>query len=171
MASHRSLAGHPFPKPPSAAAKRLLAPLLAFVAGPHFDAELANGIRPSTSIGLGARADHITKRGPCLRVARALRAAIEAAERPSPPNPWDVRVPVAAGAIRSCTDEVLALAEALATTDRPPARGVAIARQLVFDGRSPLLLQAEPNREGADRRLASSVHAAQRALTVSTDLD
>jgi hypothetical protein len=104
-------------------------------------------------------------------VARALRSAIAAAERPPDPGRLDSKVPVDAGAVQACRDDVLALAETLATIERPPARGVAIARQLVFDGRSPLLLQAPPHREGADRRLACTLYAAQRALEVSADFD
>jgi hypothetical protein len=78
-------------------------------------------------------------------------------------------VPVDASAIQFCSDAVLALAETLATLNQPPARGVAIARQLAFGGRSPLFLQAAHYRKGPDRRLASTVYAAQRALEISAD--
>jgi hypothetical protein len=145
--------------------------LWAILAGPRYDADLADGLSPTTSLGLSARADRITTRRACRRVARALKAAIKAAERPPEPGRLDSKVPVDAGAVQCCKDEVLALAKTLATIDRPPARGVAIARQLVFDGRSPLFLQAPPHRQGADRRLASILYAAQRALEVSADFD
>jgi hypothetical protein len=74
-------------------------------------------------------------------------------------------------AVQVCRDDVLGLAQRLATIEWPPARGVAIARQLVFDGRSPLFLQAPHHRQGGDRRLASTLHAAERALEVSADFD
>jgi hypothetical protein len=80
-------------------------------------------------------------------------------------------VPVEADAIQACRDDVLALAETLATVERPSSYGVAIARQLAFDGRSPLYLQAPDRRQGAERRLAWTLNAAQRALDVSADFD
>jgi hypothetical protein len=104
-------------------------------------------------------------------VAGALVRAVEAAELPPGRNCLTTRVPVDAGAIRVCRDQLLALADTLASVERPPARGVAIARQLVLDGRSPLFLQALDRRLGADRRLAYTVDAAQRALEVSGDFD
>jgi hypothetical protein len=79
-------------------------------------------------------------------------------------------VPVDCGAVRVCKDAVLSLADTLGTIERPPARGVAIARQLVFDGSSPLFLQA-PDRKGNAQRLASTLYAAQRALEVAADFD
>jgi hypothetical protein len=148
---------------------RILTSLWAFFNGPRYDAAIADGINPATSIGLSTRASRITRRRACHRVAQALRGAVDAANQPSAPNPWDPRVPVDASAIQFCSDDVLALAETLATLHQPPARGVAIARQLAFDGRSPLFLQAAHYREGADRRLASTVDAAQRALEISAD--
>jgi hypothetical protein len=171
MASPGSLAGRLPPDLHGAPGKRFLAWLCAFLAGPRYDAELADGISPATSIRLGARAARITTRRACRRVAQALRGAVDAAERPPDPGRLESRVPVDVGAVQGCRDDVLALAERLATIGEPRARGVAIARQLVFDGRSPLFLQAPHHREGGDRRLASTVDAAQRALEVSADFD
>ena len=63
-------------------------------------------------------------------------------------------------------------AQTLTTIERPSAYGVAIARQLALYGRSPLFLQVSPSlRHGADRRLACTLEAAQRALVVSSDFD
>jgi hypothetical protein len=96
---------------------------------------------------------------------------VEAAER-TPDQGWlESSVPVDVDAVQVCREDVLALAQRLATIEWPPARGVAIARQLVFDGRSPLFLQAPHHRQGGDRRLASTLDAAQRALEVSADFD
>ena len=150
--------------------KAFLARLWALIAGPRLDAELADGISPTKSIVLAARAGWITRRRACRRVTQALSGAVEAAERP-PDSRLDSKVPVDSGAVRACKEEVLSLAQMLATIERPPAHGVAIARQLVFDGRSPLFLQAPDRRKGSARRLASSVFAAQRALEVSADFD
>src|SRR5262245_35104074 len=169
MASRGSLAGglprelHESPHKP------LLARLRAFLAGARYDAELADGISPTTSAGHAARADRISTRHACLRVAQALLRAVEAAEQPPEPGCLQSRVPVDPDAVQFCRSDLLALAEKLATIERPPARGVAIARQVAFDGRSPLFLQAPHHRKRADQRLASTVYAAQRALEVSTE--
>jgi hypothetical protein len=151
--------------------KALLARLWAILAGPWYDAELADGISPIKSIYHAARAGRITTPRARRRVAQALQGAVEAAERTSYPNRLDSKVPVDSGSVRGCKDELLSLAATLATVERPCARGVAIARQLVSDGRSPLFLQARDHREGADRRLASALYEAQRALEVSADFD
>src|SRR5262249_32159813 len=151
--------------------KAFLARLSAILAGPHYDADLADGISPVKSICHAARAGRITRRRACRRVALALHRAVEAAERPPNPSCLDTKVPGDSGAVSACKDEVLSRADTLATIERPPARGVAIARQLVFDGRSPLFLQAPAHREGSARRLASTLDAAQRGLAVSADFD
>jgi hypothetical protein len=148
-----------------------IARLVAFLAGPRYDAELADGISPTTSLWHAARAGRITTRRARRRVAQALEGAVEASEHPSAPHCLDVKVPVDCRAVRVCKDELLSLAHMLITTERPPARGVAIARQLVFDGCSPLYLQAPPNRHGSERRLASTLYAAERALEISADFD
>lgn len=150
--------------------KAFLARLRAFLAGPRYDAGLADGISPTKSICHAARAGRITRRRDCRRVAWALGRAVEAAELPPGPNCLTSRVPVDSGAVRVCKDEVLSLADSLCAIERPPARGVAIARQLVFDGSSPLFLQA-PDRKGNAQRLASTLYAAQRALEVAADFD
>jgi hypothetical protein len=168
MASPGSLAG-PF-RSRRAFTTSLLVRLWAFLAGCALDAKLADGISPPTSIVLGARADWITTHRACCRVAQALRGAVERAERP-PDRCLQASVPIDAGAVQACRDDVLALADTLTTIERPPAHGVAIARQLAFDGRSPLFLQAPDRRGGAERRLACTVHAALHALEVSSDFD
>ena len=171
MASPGSLAGALRRELRGAPRKAFLARLGAFLAGPRYDAELADGVSPMKSICHAARAGRITTRRACHRVGQALQEAVEAAERPPDPHRLGTKVPVDSGAVRVCRDEVLSLADTLATIERPPARGVAIARQLVFDGRSPLFLQAPDHRKGSDRRLASTLYAAQRALEVSADFD
>jgi hypothetical protein len=170
MASPGSLAGPLRFELHRALRTSFLVRLWAFVAGPSLDAELADGVSPTASILLGARADWITRPRALRIVAQALRAAVEAAEQP-PNRGLSSRVPVEAGAIRVCRDDVLALAETLATIERPSAFGVAIARQLALDGRSPLYLQGPDRRHGADRKLACTLNAAQRALEVSADFD
>jgi hypothetical protein len=170
MASPGSLAGGLPRELRGASRKAFVARLGAFLAGPRYDAELADGISPTKSIYHAARAGRITRRRACDRVARALGRAVDAAERPLA-NPVDSKVPLDSGAVRVCRKELLLLAQTLATIERPPAHGVAIARQLAFDGRSPLFLQAPDRRKGSARRLASTLYAAQRALEVSANFD
>jgi hypothetical protein len=171
MASLGSLAGGLPRELRGASRKAFLARLWAFVAGARYDAELADGTSPTKSTCHAARAGRITTRRACRRVAQALNGAVEAAEGPPDPNLLDSKVPVDSRAVRVCRDEVLSLADSLGTIERPPARGVAIARQLVFDGRSPLFLQSPDRRQGNTRRLADTLDAAQRALEVSADFD
>ena len=171
MASPGSLAGGLPRELRGVSRKAFLARLGAFLAGPRYDAELADGTSPTKSIYHAARAGRITRQRACRKVARALNGAVEAVERPPVPNRLDPKVPLDSLAVRVCKDEVLSLADTLVTIERPPARGVAIARQLVFDGCSPLFLQAPDGRKGNARRLASTLCAAQRALEVSADFD
>lgn len=167
MASPGSLAGGLRRELRGTSRKAFLARLGAFLAGPRYDAELADGTSPTRSICHAARAGQITRRRACRMVAQALKRALEAAELPPGPNCLTTRVPVDGGAIRVCKDEILSLADTLSTIQRPPARGVAIARQLVFDGRSPLFFQLPDRRKDNPQRLASTLCAAQRALEVA----
>ena len=168
MASPDSLAGPSRFELRCARRTSFLVRLWAFVVGPSLDAQLAEGVNPTASILLGARADWITRTRTRRVVAQALRGAVESADGPQNRG-LSSRVPVEADAIQARRDDVLALAETLITIERPSAFGVAIARQLALDGRSPLFLQASDRRQGADRRLACTLDAAQRALEVSGD--
>jgi hypothetical protein len=170
MASPGSLAGLLRSKRRGTLRTSFLVRLWAFIAGPSLDAELAQGISPTASVLLTARADWITRPRACRMVAQALRGAVEAAER-APDRGLTSRVPLDAAAIEACRDEVVALAETLATIERPSAFGAAIARQVALDGRSPLYQQASEHRRGAGRRLACTLDAAQRAMGVSADFD
>jgi hypothetical protein len=171
MASPGSLAGGLTRGLRGAPRKPLHARLWACVEGHRYDADLAAGISPTQSIYHGARAERITTPRACRMVAQALQRAVKAAEQVPVPSRLDAKVPIDSAAIRVCRDEVLSLAHTLASIERPSARGVAIARQLVFDGRSPLYLQAPPHRKGSERRLASTLHAAERALEISADFE
>jgi hypothetical protein len=170
MASPDSLAGPLRFEPRRALRASLFVRFYACVTGPSLDADLADGVSPTASILLGARADWITRPRRCRAVAQALGGAVDAAKR-TPNRGLSPRVPVDANAVEDCRDDLLALAETLSTIEQPPAYGVAIARQLALDGRSPLFLQAPDRRHGANRRLAWTLEAAQRALVVSGDFD
>ena len=77
--------------------------------------------------------------------------------------------PLSVEAIRVCRGELSRLAEAVVTTENPRVQGVAIARQLAYDGRGALFFQ--PNKKRAVERLASTIWAAERALSISSEFD
>src|SRR5262249_26465032 len=112
MASPGSLAGPFRLEPRRAPWASFLVGLWALAAGPSLDTQLAEGVSPTASSLLGARADWITRPRSCRMVAQALRRAVEAAARP-PNRGLSSRVPLAADAIQVCRDDVLALAETL----------------------------------------------------------
>ena len=68
----------------------------------------------------------------------------------------------------SCQTEIRALAAHIATIERPRPQGVAIARELAFDGLSPLYLKPNGG-EDAATKLASTIQAAFKALEVSAE--
>jgi hypothetical protein len=137
-----------------------------FLAGPTLDAELAAGVRPSASPALSVRAHQITRPKARRRLAQALCLRIAAAKTPSPP--FSARIPVDRGAVLSCQTEIRALAAHVATIEHPRPQGIAIARELAFDGLSPLYWKPNGG-EDAPTRLASTVEGAFKALDVSAE--
>jgi len=132
------------------------------------DEQLAEGVNPSASPGLSQRARRITRPAARRRLAEALRLRIEAAQTPAPP--LTAKIPVDRTPVLSCREQIEALADRIATAEHPRARGVAIARQLAFDGLAPLYWRPGGNGDGATR-LAGAIESAQRALEVSSDFD
>lgn len=55
-----------------------------------------------------------------------------------PARPLDPRVPVAAAQIKAAQDDVLRLVEALRAPQPVAARGIAVAAELLQDGRGPV---------------------------------
>ena len=137
-----------------------------FLAGPTLDAELAAGVRPSASPALSLRAHQITRPKARRRLAQALCFRIAAAKTPSPR--FSAQIPVDRGAVLSCQTEIRELAAHVATIERPRPQGVAIARELAFDGLSPLYWKPNGGEEAATR-LACTIQAAFKALDVSAE--
>jgi hypothetical protein len=162
--------GSPIPSAPPSRhlGTRFGVQLWSFLAGPMLDERLAGGVSPSASHGLSQRARRITRPAARRRLADALRLRIEAANTPA--SPLSPKIPVDRTAVLSCREQIEALADRIATAEHPRARGVAIARQLAFDGLAPLYWRPEGNRDGATR-LAGTIESAQRALEVSPDFD
>jgi hypothetical protein len=141
--------------------------LLAIAQGPALDAELAGGIRPSSSLAHRLRAEYLRRPRVRLRIARALDRAVAEAGRAVPP--FSVEIPLSGEAINHCSAELRALAKAVATLEEPRTRGLAIAHQLAFDGSGPLF--ARPSMADGRARLANTVQAARMALRVSSVFD
>jgi hypothetical protein len=141
--------------------------LRARILGPDLDADLATGISPSASAAHLARADLITRPKSRRRIRAALNSAIERACAPN--RRVTAEAPLSVEAIRDCRGELSRLAEAVATRENPRVQGVAIAHELASDGRGALFFQ--PNEKRAVERLASTISAAERALSVSSEFD
>src|SRR5262249_22899190 len=151
----------------------MFATLWTRLAGPYLDQELAEGANPPRNLELSVRAHQITTPKARQTVARALRAAVSQMSRP--PAAINPTVPMDQLAIRSCREELRKLADRIVSMKDPCARGVAIARQLAFDGRSPLFWKPNQNGPGLHgegaQKLANTIHAAQAALGVAADFD
>src|SRR4051794_22916211 len=107
--------------------------LAALVRGAALDHVLANGTPPEAGVALTLHARRLIAPRPRRRIARTLRGIVDSARRPTapparPPGPQVWRA----------ADELLALAAALERTAAVDARGVALARELLRDGRGPL---------------------------------
>jgi hypothetical protein len=146
----------------------LVIKLRALAHGPSLDADLAMGIRPSASAEHLARADLITRPWTRRRIQAALNTAIERAAAPR--RRVTAEAPVSANAILECRDQLIMLANAVVAAENPRVQGIAIARQLAFDGRGALFFQPK-NRKRAVERLKNTIEAALRALSVSSEFD
>src|SRR5262249_30554910 len=145
----------------------LLARLWAHIAAPYLDEELAEGVNPSRNLPLAVRAEQITEPKARRIVADTLRSSVR---RAGLPGGLDARAPLDDRTILLCRDQIVRLADHIVSMEHPSARGVAIARQLTFDGHSPLYWKPRQNGEGPEK-LANTIHTAQAALGVAADFD
>ena len=140
--------------------------LLSVVHAPALDADLAEGVRPSTSPAHRLRAEHLRRPRVRRRISHALARAVVEADRERPRA--TAQVPLDSEAILGCKGDLRALAKAVADLDDPRTQGLAIAFLLAFDGAGALFRQ--PSRNAQDR-LGSSVRAALASLRVSAQFD
>jgi hypothetical protein len=127
--------------------------LSAWLRNAALDRALADGERPEAGVALTLHARRLIAPRTRRRIARTLRGMVATTRRPPapparPPGPH----------IRHAATELLALAERLESSRAVDARGVALARELLRDGRGPLYA----DRDG--RRLAAAAAVATAAL-------
>ncbi len=143
---------------------RLRHRLLARCTAARLDRELAAGTSPETSPVHAARAIELTsmrlRRDLAASVHRILAAAGEPAAVILAPaaDGRPPRLPLCRARIRQSTALLAQLAVRLAAPGPVPARGVAIASQLLADGTGPLYRQA------CGEDLGHILHAATQAL-------
>lgn len=79
-------------------------------------------------------------------------------------------MPLDRAAVAFCENKIRQLADLVASAEHPRARGVAIARQLAYDGVSPLYWKPTENGDGPSK-LAGTIHTAEAALEVAADFN
>jgi hypothetical protein len=120
------------------------------------DRQLARGADPC-SLELARRAEELCR--PKLRCALGadIERAVDAASVP-PPRWLTAAIPLSRQSIKACRSLLLEVAEELRCSGPLYARGVALVRLLLVDGRSPLYAPSEPP------RLEEEVRRARAAL-------
>ncbi len=127
--------------------------LSAWLHGAALDHAVAGGEQAEAGVALTLHARRLIAPRTRRRIARTLRAMVATTRRPPtpparPPGPQVARA----------ATELLALAGRLEATGAVDARGVALARELLRDGRGPLYA------DRGGRRLAEAAAAATAAL-------
>jgi len=122
----------------------------------RYDERLAAGDDPASSGELSLRAAQLRSPARRIRLASFLDHVVREAfsERPG----FTTQAPVRRADVRSCADELSALARRLRERPAVNVRGVAMASQLLNDGTSPLYTETGPS------ALSDVVHSALRTL-------
>jgi hypothetical protein len=118
------------------------------------DRELARGADPFTSPRLARRAAKLCQPRTRNKVAAEIQRVVEAADEP-PPLPT-AAVPLNRCAIRDLRSLLLTLADDLRADEPVSAGGVAMVRQLLRDGSSPLYYPADAGELEEELRRASA---------------
>jgi hypothetical protein len=126
------------------------------VARQRVDADLAAGVDPNATPVLRLRAEEIIRPRYRRRLALSLlRVANEASVRPKPR--LSAAVPLQRAQLAESRETLAFVVEVLLFAERVDPRGVAMVRELLADGGSPLYSPAEPGSLGA--RLEGALHA------------
>jgi hypothetical protein len=117
---------------------RLRTRIAVFVHREGLDASLARGVDPATSHQLALRARRITRDSHRRALARSFEKALAAAARPGPR--LSAAVPLADRDIYDARAALIDLCHALREIPTVNPAGVALAQQLLTDGRGPMYL-------------------------------
>jgi hypothetical protein len=110
--------------------------LRAQIHAPRLDQALARGANPDAGRLLRRRSYQLTSEQNRRCLARALKDLVRRADEPTPPSSSSVSIRKTE--VRSCAPALLRLADRLCDDRVVDAQGVAMARQLLTDARSPL---------------------------------
>lgn len=114
------------------------------------DDQIARGAETAGDERLRLRAAQLASRTHRDRLATGLERTIQAATRPadspsaSTARRLTLRVPLRAGEIRDCADDIEALTRRLRDGNPIDAQGVALTQRLLTDGASPLYYRDSP---------------------------
>jgi hypothetical protein len=119
------------------------------------DGQLARGADPCSSLALACRAQQLCQPTLGRELAGEVEWVVEEARRPGYWRIASLNQP----SITECRPLLLGVAQDLRCTGPVYARGVALVRLLLRDGRSPIYSLSEPRRlEGEVRRAAAALY-------------
>jgi hypothetical protein len=119
------------------------------------DGQLAGGADPCSSLALACRAQQLCQPTVRRELAREVEWVVEEARRP---GYWRI-APLNQRSITECRPLLLGVAQDLRCTGPVYARGVALVRLLLRDGRSPIYSPSGPRRlEVEVRRAAAALY-------------
>jgi hypothetical protein len=132
---------------------------LARLRSRKLDAQLAAGTSPEKGRHLAVRAAMLTTPASRELLATCWETLVASARIPA--RPLDTRVPLASAQIKSAEDDISRLVQALRAPQPVAARGMAVAADLLQDGRGPVY------NSNSNRGLAAAVRNAELHLGAS----
>ena len=115
--------------------------LCVLVSRTRLDAQLAAGVDPGRTARLELRARQLLRPSYRQRLAAGIdQRLMDALRGPY----WSPAIPVAREQVAAASENLLALAQILRAPERVDPRGVAMVRQLLCDGGSPLYVGTFP---------------------------
>jgi hypothetical protein len=136
--------------------------LFARLRSRKLDAQLAAGTPPERGRQLAVRAAMLTSPDSRELLALCWEDLVLSAHRPR--RPYDPHVPVAAAQIKAAEDDISRLVLALRAPQPVAARGMAVATDLLQDGRGPVY------NSSSHRSLTGAVRDAERHLGAAMSL-
>ena len=102
----------------------------------ELDHQLARGVDPASGEQLELRARQLSNS--CPKLAAHIEEVVDRAWRPIQ---FTVEVPLRRAKVRACTEDLLALARRLASTEPIDVQGAAMSYNLLTEGSSPLYVE------------------------------